>query len=285
MKMLNLESVRSSLIVSLFLILSHCSVGYSWSGMSRLHFNRRPMLSTVPTSIARQSSYSSYRVQSSTTLHADPLDIMLTMYKESLNTHPLETKVITGGVLAFLGDAIAQSKEPKYDEKRALSFVSFDAMYRAVQCYLFPEITRVFDGHYLATLIHNVDLKTLATMEQTIVNQFIVVPFIYYPFFFSFTGYLQGLPLDATIERAKTTLFPLLRRNWLFWIPVQYFQFGYVEESLQIPFLCVAGLAWTFILSSFAGSAVQATQIVNDDDDLISELVEADTYSTMKKEF
>jgi hypothetical protein len=45
-----------------------------------------------------------------------------------------------------------------------------------------------------------------------------------------------------------------LKRNWLFWIPVQYFQFGYVDEPLQIPFLCVVGLAWTFILSLAAGS-------------------------------
>lgn len=72
--------------------------------------------------------------------------------------------------------------------------------------------------------------------------------------FFSLTGYMQGLSLDATIQRAQTTLFPLLKRNWTFWLPVQYFQFGYVDEPLQIPFLCVVGLAWTFILSISAGS-------------------------------
>lgn len=85
-------------------------------------------------------------------------------------------------------------------------------------------------------------------------NQFIVIPTIYYPLFFSLTGYVQGLSIEATIERAQTTIVPLLKRNWAFWLPVQYFQFGYVDEPLQIPFLCVVGLAWTFILSVAAGS-------------------------------
>jgi hypothetical protein len=81
-----------------------------------------------------------------------------------------------------------------------------------------------------------------------------VIPLIYYPVFFSLTGYVQGLTKEQTIERVQTTIVPLLKRNWLFWIPVQYFQFGYVDEPLQIPFLCVVGLAWTFILSLAAGS-------------------------------
>ena len=46
-----------------------------------------------------------------------------------------------------------------------------------------------------------------------------------------------------------------MKRNLLFWIPVQYVQFCYVPTDLQIPFLSCAGLAWTFILSILAGSA------------------------------
>lgn len=198
---------------------------------------------------------------STTSLQAVPLDIMVSMYKDSLMDNPLETKLLTGGVLAFLGDAIAQSQAAVYDKKRAAAFVAFDIVYRAVQCALFPSITTYCDGHYLASLLTTVslpaefiDIHSLATMEQTFANQFVVIPLIYYPVFFSLTGYLQGLSLEATVERVETTLVPLLKRNWLFWIPVQYFQFGYVDEPLQIPFLCLAGLAWTFILSTVAGS-------------------------------
>jgi protein Mpv17 len=198
---------------------------------------------------------------SSTMLQAAPLDVMVSMYKDSLMNNPLETKLLTGGLLAFLGDAIAQSQDAEYDQKRAASFVAFDLVYRAVQCALFPYITKTCDGHFFESSLsmlplpdQMVDLHYLATLEQTFANQFIVIPIIYYPVFFSLTGWVQGMTLEATIERAENTIVPLLKRNWLFWIPVQYFQFGYVDEPLQIPFLCVAGLAWTFILSAAAGS-------------------------------
>lgn len=207
----------------------------------------------------KQESFNTFhrRPIRTTSVYALPLDVMVTMYKDSLLENPLQTKMLTGGVLAFLGDAIAQSREPRYDEKRAAAFVSFDVVYRAVQCSLFPMIVGTCDGHFLSSFLPeatSVDIRTLATMEQTFANQFLVIPFIYYPVFFTLTGYLQGLSMDASIERVQQTLLPLLKRNWLFWIPVQYFQFGYVEEPLQIPFLCVAGLAWTFILSALAGS-------------------------------
>lgn len=197
----------------------------------------------------------------SSSLRAAPLDIIVSQYKDSLMDYPLETKLITGGVLAFLGDLLAQSQEASYDKKRAAALVSFDMVYRAVQCALFPSIVTHCDGHHLACLTSLlsvpdsfVTLKTLATMEQTFANQFIVIPLIYYPVFFTLTGCLQGLSMEATVKRVENTVVPLLTRNWLFWIPVQYFQFGYVEEPLQIPFLCVVGLAWTFILSAAAGS-------------------------------
>ena len=41
-------------------------------------------------------------------------------------------------------------------------------------------------------------------------------------------------------------------------------QFGFIEESLQIPFLAVCGLVWTFIISLFAGNAKKSYS--NDDD-------------------
>jgi hypothetical protein len=59
---------------------------------------------------------------------------LLGMYKESLATHPLITKMATGGTLAVCGDAIAQSRtDEEYDKRRAVSFAGFDCVYRAVQ--------------------------------------------------------------------------------------------------------------------------------------------------------
>jgi hypothetical protein len=112
------------------------------------------------------------------------LDIASTIYNQALLTNPLETKLVTGGILALLGDYIAQRStntaddgKVEYDVKRAGAFISFDIMYRAVQCALFPEITRICDGHFLGSigLLHNhVDLGILATLEQTMCKLYIL---------------------------------------------------------------------------------------------------------------
>mmetsp|Transcript_14027 Transcript_14027/g.18377 ORF Transcript_14027/g.18377 Transcript_14027/m.18377 type:complete len:294 (-) Transcript_14027:666-1547(-) len=184
------------------------------------------------------------------------IDEVSHIYKEALTLYPFQTNCVTGGALALLGDAVAQSREENvpYDGKRAGAFVAFDISYRAAQTALFPIITEYCDGHLLGNVLSFVDERSLAVLEQTLANQLIVIPVFYYPLFFSLTGAVQGLTMEENIVRAKESIVSLLKRNWSFWIPVQYFQFGFVDEPLQIPFLCLAGLVWTCILSASAGS-------------------------------
>jgi hypothetical protein len=92
---------------------------------------------------------------------------------------------------------------------------------------------------------------------------------LYYPVFYLITGAVQGLTLDQTIARAKDTFIPLMKRNLIFWIPVQFGTFGYIEENLQIPVLIVCGLVWTVILSLSAGSVGSSeSSSTNVDDEL-----------------
>jgi hypothetical protein len=179
----------------------------------------------------------------------------------------------TGAVLATLGDAIAQSQtgEP-YDTRRATSFATFDVAYRAAQHMLFPLIVTHCQGHLLTSLLgaiapqllsHTDSTMYAAAMEQTLASQLGIVPFLYYPVFFTLTGMVQGLSGEQSLTRAKENFLPLMKRNLLYWIPVQFVQFAFVETSLQIPFLCVCGLLWTFLLSIMAGS----TKSYNNSDD------------------
>jgi hypothetical protein len=191
---------------------------------------------------------------------------LLEKYKHSLAVHPLQTKMVTGTVLATMGDAIAQSREPEdYDKRRAASFVAFDAAYRALQHNVYPWIVQHCQGQFLLGAIATIpplakfvsetmNPSYFAAMEQTLASQLGVVPFMYYPVFFALTGAIQGLSVEGAINRAKENIIPLMERNLIFWIPVQFIQFGFIEQDLQIPFLCVCGLAWTSILSIMAGS-------------------------------
>jgi hypothetical protein len=191
--------------------------------------------------------------------HFDPLE----SYKQLLSAHPLPTKMMTGATLAVTGDAIAQSqdKTSDYDTRRASSFAVFDMAYRALQHYSFPIIVAACHGQYIGSIpgAHVLDVTQLSAIEQTLASQLGIVPFMYYPAFFALTGAVQGLSVSGAVTRAQENFLPLMKRNLLFWLPMQFIQFGYVPEDLQIPFLSVCGLFWTFIISAAAGSTKNYT--------------------------
>lgn len=181
-------------------------------------------------------------------------------YQNALHQHPLVTKMVTGGTLATCGDAIAQSQNSleAYDKRRAVSFMLFDMCYRALQHAAFPILAVHCHGQYLGDLFQGtplvLDPEYLAAMERTLASQLGIVPFIYYPVFYALTALVQNLSPQAAVGRARETFLPLMQKNLKFWIPVQFIQFGFIEDQWQIPFLSAAGLCWTFILSVAAGS-------------------------------
>jgi hypothetical protein len=197
-------------------------------------------------------------------------------YNYLLKYKPLRTKVITGATLAVLGDGIAQLRSNttsqimnvRYNPRRALSFATFDGCYRIFQHIAFPYIISLCQGQVLGKLIllsssssttttmggKNIQLAC-AALERTLVYQLLVIPLLYYPIFFTFTGYIQGLKPRQILERAQTNFLPCWKRNLLFWIPCQFIMFSIINERWQIPFACLLGMLWSSILSITAGNA------------------------------
>ena len=208
---------------------------------------------------------------------SDPVPLasnVIDSYQKALSENPLQTKMLTGGTLAVMGDALAQlsSKDQvRYDKRRAFSFMLFDMAYRATQHVAFPLIVQTCQGQYMGGFFHMIkpvsevlsqhpeSTTFFAAMEQTLASQLGIVPFLYYPVFYTLTAFVQGLDTEGAIQRAKETFIPLMKRNLLFWIPVQFVQFGFIDENLQIPFLSFCGLAWTVIISLYAGAAKSYT--------------------------
>jgi Mpv17 / PMP22 family len=183
----------------------------------------------------------------------------------------------------------------EYDIRRTCSFGLFDMTYRGLQHFAFPIIVTQCNGQNLLNIVESISSKvtmmtslvssssilptiaredttatflafqtTAASIEQALASQLLIVPFFYYPIFFTLTGMLQGLTIPQMIQRAQENFIPLMKRNLLFWIPIQYIQFSSISDELQIPFLSVCGLLWTFILSIRAGSTKQYSSASND---------------------
>jgi len=178
-------------------------------------------------------------------------------YSRVLTAHPLETKLATAAVLAVAGDALAQIREREpYNVRRAASFILFDACYRgAFQHATFPLITDTFRGDTIHAIFASLPQQVCAALECTAVNQFLIVPTIYYPLFFALTGAVQGLDLNMSMRRAQEKFLPLMLRNYIYWLPVQYCQFAFIAPEWQVPYICAAGLVWNVILSAVAGRA------------------------------
>lgn len=264
-----------------FVLLLLISITQGTSGLSIINPTTIQSIHDVSTSLPHVIQHSN-TIASASAASAPHATNLLDLYKQTLAEHPLPTKMITGGTLAVCGDAIAQSqaKDEDYSKRRAFSFMAFDMCYRALQHVSFPVIVQQCQGQYIGGAIASVPLLAsvfnsfgldnptyyYGAMEQTLASQLGIVPFMYYPVFYVLTAFVQGLTTEEAVNRAKETFIPLMKRNLLFWIPVQFIQFGFIEESLQIPFLAVAGLGWTFIISLFAGNAKKSASDNNDND-------------------
>jgi len=162
----------------------------------------------------------------------------------------------------------------QYNPKRAVAFAVFDACWRAVQQLSYSPLYKICDGHLTVDLLSSIpfvdpssammasqqNVHLMAAWEQTLVSQLVLIPALYYPVFYITTSFVQNLTVEQTIERAKETFIPLMKRNLQFWIPVQFAVFGFVDEDLQIPILIVAGLVWTIILSILAGNVSTSSE-------------------------
>ncbi|KAL3937870.1 MAG: hypothetical protein SGBAC_007103 [Bacillariaceae sp.] len=223
---------------------------------------------------------------------------MMHVYENALIDNPITTKAITSGVLAAVGDLIAQvtahqttttatiedCDKPSfdYDFARGVCFVAFGAAYTGVfQHYWFTflsshisqwgESLQLWGPSHVSIPVRALyELKewwayfdvsaalqdppsnaAIATAKLA-VNQFLVIPTVYMPLFFAVTGSLAKLNLDESTDRAKNMYIPLLKRNYFYWLPVQFFQFLVVPSEYQILFISCASLVWTVILSSLA---------------------------------
>ena len=197
----------------------------------------------------------------------------------------------TGDAVA---QARTTSEEP-YDIRRGLAFLAFGALYTGcfqhhwfsflqqhvadwgenIHIWGHPAETNIPVSYFMQQpewwqyfdIKHdiNVVMETLQdppspaelALAKVAVNQFVVIPSIYMPLFFVVTGIVAGLDWNKIVARAQSLYLPLLQRNYMFWIPTQFAQFLLIPVDYQVPFVCIASLCWTIILSSIGGSSAQ----------------------------
>lgn len=228
--------------------------------------------------------------------HFELLDKYATLLREKPIITKASTAAVLAFIGDSIAQNSAKAESgTKYDFKRGLAFFAFGALYTGCfQHHWFAYLTQHIQdwgedlylwGHPAETTIpvikfaqnqdwweyFDVKYEIDRVMESLLdpptqfelaaakvaVNQFLVIPSLYMPLFFLVTGLLAGLDRNKIVARAQSLYIPLLKRNYMFWIPLQMAQFLVVPIDLQVPFVCVASLVWTVILSNIGGSTSQ----------------------------
>ena len=142
----------------------------------------------------------------------------------------------------------------KLDLRRVAAFASFGAIYTGwFQMHWFRMLQGMFPAPSAAALAvsgRRLSFSRKDVLGPLLVNQFLAVPCLYYPFYFGWTGFVRGATLDESLAAARAKYKPhLLAQNWAFWLPAQGVQFALVPSGYHILYVSAMGLAWNTILS------------------------------------
>jgi len=196
----------------------------------------------------------------------------LTSYAALNNAHPTAAKVGTSVVILIFGDASAQRMQHQQrrtsgedgdrashpirsgdftvDWRRLGAFASFGAIYTGwFQMHWFRALQTWFPKPAGAAAA-GVRFLSKPVLGPLLLNQFVMVPAAYYPFYFGWTGLVRGFTTEETVGAMKEKYKPqLLLQNWAFWLPAQSVQFALIPSSYHILYVSAMGLAWNTILS------------------------------------
>ena len=97
---------------------------------------------------------------------------------------------------------------------------------------------------------------TLESIEQSVapllVNQLIVIPLVYWPSYFLFTGTAEQRSVAASLQALHARLPELMRANLAFWLPAQAVQFAYIPVEDQAVYVAVMGIVWNGVLATLS---------------------------------
>jgi hypothetical protein len=91
-----------------------------------------------------------------------------------------------------------------------------------------------------------------SSVAPLLVNQLVVIPLLYWPAYFLFTGVSERTDVATSLQTLHARLPELMRANLTFWLPAQAVQFAYVPVEDQAVYVAVMGVVWNGILATLS---------------------------------
>lgn len=177
---------------------------------------------------------------------------LLRGYNRLLLEKPMSTNMISGGVLGFIGDQIAEQALPdiQKDPARTAAVTGFGFFY---QGYVSRLVYNMYDTLLPKRILKN-SLK--AGVVKALLDNFVHATVLYTPAFFIFTACTTKLwrgewtDGDAWgLQSCKKNWWPTCVACWAMWIPVQFTTFALVPIHLQVLYVNSWCVAWSGTLS------------------------------------
>lgn len=214
--------------------------------LSALRSLSRPSVPRLALRLHRHTAFSS------SSLSAKPQGIrrVWDSYTLLLETHPISTKIVTGGTIAGLGDIgcqlllEAEDGSAKLDVKRTAIFTFLGGV-------VISPILHVWYRFLSSTLP---GVSTTAIAKRLALDQLGFAP-TFLPIFLSLVLTLEGHAEDIP-DKIRADWWPITKTNWIVWVPAQIFNFRFVPGKMQVLFSNVMGLFWNAYLSYMSHSKV-----------------------------
>ncbi|CAM9707711.1 unnamed protein product [Choristocarpus tenellus] len=186
-------------------------------------------------------------------------------YSGLLKSSPLLTKALTAGVIALLGDLVAQwfenhrSNRPLgpmvKDDKRLLA-VAVDSMF-----FTGPGLHALYG--VLERLVPTAGHGAVPAAVHVLVDTFMFDP-IFVASFFCVTGFVEGRSFlrDILPNMKSREYWSAVRGTWaisLLFCPIQFFSFRYLPLQFRVMVVNLCDIGWTSVLSFFSHRARSTT--------------------------
>ena len=176
-------------------------------------------------------------------------------YLSLCETRPIVSNMVTGGILACMGDALMQGIEQQtamrqpgdtgkheYDMARTARFLLFRVALVA------PLYTMWLSTLEALPLAHLPPIQKAAVMGA--MDLLLFSPPLHCTFFAS-QALWEGEDAAEAFQRCASMLPKTLPVSWCFWAPTQLITFSVVPPPLRVAFVNSASLAWNTVMSSF----------------------------------
>mmetsp|Transcript_44034 Transcript_44034/g.81856 ORF Transcript_44034/g.81856 Transcript_44034/m.81856 type:complete len:250 (+) Transcript_44034:55-804(+) len=190
--------------------------------------------------------------QCSSAVEVGTIRNLIAWYSNKLQTHPITTKCISGGVLFAIGDVICQHVQS--DSSKGTDLV------RTSKMVLWGGLLNPIMGHIWYAWIEKVVTQTgaVGVVLKVGADQLLMTPIVANPLFFTMNALYDGQTgvgiggFQGIENEFRQKYVPTMEANLKFWPCVHLITYSVIPLHYRVIWVTAAGTVWSIFLSFMA---------------------------------